>query len=445
MKYIKATFLTLLFLLASVSAFALDGASVPAEVKAYIDERLNAYDEAADFAEVEDTDYCFVLLHQPQARKSCLVAFKKDASGVYQFLWANDQLFPVRSAGYIDPMYDDDQAPSLWIGIPCEDGDDGYEEFNAVLTAGGWMINGKPLQSLRASDILYNNPGPVVYASDDGLSLTLQNVALKPGRVYDVAYGPSAQYEYASQADGTLSTNEWVQVFGRDGDWLLIQYPVKEGQYRVGYIPHTALRQGETVQSVSFAFDKLVRTVRDTFLTDDPLGRRVPIREIKADMEVRHLASIKGWLYVEVPAYGAQKAIRGFVPDTAFIQMVTNMWYDEAFQMPGYAARVTYGVYFYDAVYENRLDTARTWQVVLTVDVTGQRAGDQPIEKYRLYNGAGELVNESPVSSIDPTPRLNGTFFLSLALNGARPKLTLVPCYQNAGERPDEEIAIQIE
>ena len=456
MKRVAAVLLAILLLFASLPAFAWEGANLPSEISAYIEAHFATYeysgstfplyDAVSACAEVEGTGYYFVLLHGTLKRISALAAFKKDAAGVYQFLWLNDTLFPVWSPSFLYAQYDDDQTPSLQLEVNYDDGDDGLEALNAVLTQDGWMVRGKPLDTLRAEDVLYYNPGPWIPMSEDGLSLSLKNVALDPNWVYDVYCGPSGTlYERAAQGTARLSTNDWVQVFGQDGDWLLVQYEVSEGQYRFGYIPYTALKAGETAESVDFASSQLVRAVRDTILTDDPLGKKAPIREIKEGMELRHLASIQNWFYVEVPAYSGQKAIRGFVPETAFLQKVTNMWYDEVHQLPSYTARVTYGVYFMDAVYENRLYAANTWQVVFTVQVTGQKAGDEPIKTYRLYNDAGELVNESPVSTIDPTPKINGTFFLDLALDGARPRLTLIPCYERTSEHQDEAITIQIQ
>ena len=44
-----------------------------------------------------------------------------------------------------------------------------------------------------------------------------------------------------------VSTNGWIQVFGSEGDWILVQYDITDTHNRIGYIEKDALPDGTVV------------------------------------------------------------------------------------------------------------------------------------------------------------------------------------------------------
>ena len=58
---------------------------------------------------------------------------------------------------------------------------------------------------------------------------------LKKG-TYAVYSGPGKQYYREADGKAAVSANDWVQVFGMDGDWVLVQYRIRNALLRFGYI-----------------------------------------------------------------------------------------------------------------------------------------------------------------------------------------------------------------
>lgn len=71
--------------------------------------------------------------------------------------------------------------------------------------------------------------------------LRAQVIAFEPGKTYKVFDEASLWHMNADGAIPAVSTDNWIQVFGRDGDTILIQYPVDETHMRFGYIQADAL------------------------------------------------------------------------------------------------------------------------------------------------------------------------------------------------------------
>ncbi|MBE5781766.1 MAG: hypothetical protein E7329_00460 [Clostridiales bacterium] len=147
-------------------------------------------------------------------------------------------------------------------------------------------------------------------------ALSLQNVAFPVGKKYDVYMGPGKHFGRSGNGKAVVSTNDWIQVFGEYDGWLLIQYGISEGKFRIGWIRDEALPKGTIVSSLNFSTGSqtwLEGRDGSYQLTDDPLGARSPIVTIKGLTAVEMLARLgTDWVYIRVKYNGA--TYYGFIP-----------------------------------------------------------------------------------------------------------------------------------
>ena len=127
---------------------------------------------------------------------------------------------------------------------------------------------------------------------------------------YDVYSAPSRQSVRGANGRAKVSTNAWIQVFGTEGDWVLVHYSIDASHYRFGYISASSLPRNADVPALNFT-RTTCWTSQAVSLTDDPLYSRSPLASLPAGAQVTWLASMGDWAYVEVtsPSYA-----RGFVP-----------------------------------------------------------------------------------------------------------------------------------
>ena len=132
-------------------------------------------------------------------------------------------------------------------------------------------------------------------------------------RAYPVYSDPGEAYARLGEAgDAAVSNESWVQVFGRDGGWLLIQYKLPEAGQRFGYITADAVAGADQIQALSFARRDATVT---GILTDDPLrtGRDVTRLDhascvVLATLCADNRGGNNGHYYIESGGF------RGFVP-----------------------------------------------------------------------------------------------------------------------------------
>lgn len=141
-----------------------------------------------------------------------------------------------------------------------------------------------------------------------------QVVAFARGKKYPVYAGPGRDYmQLGEHHNATVSTNDWIQVFGQENGWLLIQYNVSDGANRFGYIMASALPRG--VQVPELQFERRAGALTSMYITDDPL-RTVAEINLPVGTECVQLATMGDeWAYIET-VDPSQPKYRGFVsPD----------------------------------------------------------------------------------------------------------------------------------
>lgn len=173
--------------------------------------------------------------------------------------------------------------------------------------------------------------------------LPVLEVALPKGEKYPVYCGPVEEgYDRAANGKASVSTNDWIQVFGAEDASLMIQYGIGEGKMRIGWISLYDISE-EVVIHPPLAWEwGYAHPVRDVAVTDDPFGSRSEIARLSAGTVVQRLAVFGEWTYIDMPP------LRGFVPTDAmehdavpYEQDERLSWVVRQFREAGIAAEAT--------------------------------------------------------------------------------------------------------
>ena len=122
---------------------------------------------------------------------------------------------------------------------------------------------------------------------------------LKKGK-YAVYSGPGKQYYREANGKAAVSANDWVQVFGTDGNWVLIQYRVDGPLLRFGYIQTSALQDPDEVPALTLEAVSLADTENE-FVTSNPLGLGGQMRFEYSGVSMTRLGTLGDfWMYVEL-------------------------------------------------------------------------------------------------------------------------------------------------
>lgn len=162
------------------------------------------------------------------------------------------------------------------------------------------------------------------------------------GKTYAVYSAPDVKSVRGANGKSKVSTNDWVQVFGREGDWLMIQYDVKDSFYRIGYIPAKAIPTGMTVDDLSLT-NTAAMTREIVSVTDDPLGKQGVLLELPAESRVSKLGTMGEWSYIE--GTKDDMRFRGFVPSASLSDSTVVLSMAEALKV----LEGTWNVYAGDA------------------------------------------------------------------------------------------------
>ena len=140
--------------------------------------------------------------------------------------------------------------------------------------------------------------------------MTAQEIQFTGGKKYNVYTGPGKKYARGGNGKAQVSTNDWIQVFGEENGWILIQYAINKDRMRFGWIPEKALPKGAEVPPA--AFDALpAEALEELRVTDDPLNSGTEILSLPAGSEVTWLSMMGDWAYIES---AGKTPVRGFVP-----------------------------------------------------------------------------------------------------------------------------------
>lgn len=129
-------------------------------------------------------------------------------------------------------------------------------------------------------------------------TLNAEVMSFTPGQTYAVYSAPDSRSIRGAKGRARVSTNGWIQVFGAEGDWLLVQYAITPEHCRIGYIDKNALPQDAAVPALALEAVPAIVSY-DVSVTDDPLMSQTPLTRLTENTSVTALASMGEWTYIE--------------------------------------------------------------------------------------------------------------------------------------------------
>lgn len=146
-------------------------------------------------------------------------------------------------------------------------------------------------------------------------TLEAKRVKFTSGKKYKVYAGPGEDYGQAGGGKAVVSTNDWIQVFGVENGYVMIQYDISKDKMRIGWIDASALPKKADVPALDYAC-VTAYTCRSVAATDDPLGSCAQVSVLAEGQEVLRLATMGDWAYIHAWADDGTP-VRGFVPAEA--------------------------------------------------------------------------------------------------------------------------------
>ena len=138
----------------------------------------------------------------------------------------------------------------------------------------------------------------------------------KKDQTYPVYSGPSERYFRPANGKACVSTNDWIQAFGREDGMVLIQYAISSDRARFGYIRADALADTDSVELLEFAFEP-VELASPADITDDPLLSKEAVAHLQAGEQVQYLGTFGGdWTYIQTLT---PPLMRGFIPSGSIL------------------------------------------------------------------------------------------------------------------------------
>ncbi len=283
-----------------------------------------------------------------------------------------------------------------------------------------WDAFPKSLQ--EAQDKLTNPP------SIPAGELKAQRVKFTGGRKYEVYTGPGPEYLRAGSGKAAVSTNDWIQVFGSENGYILIQYDISSTQNRFGYIPESALPGGTSVGPLPFRYEDAT-VLANTILTDDPLNSQAALCILKNGDSVKWLAAMGDWAYVEASSFG--QPVRGFVRANAVSRILRRIFTAD-YRNAVYSAHATAEI-----IYENPM-TANI-AVTVTGPASWKNSSTDRVVGYQVY------ANNLPIEEVSHAVGYisqSEIFALSTVLPAGAAVLGLCPIHAQTGLNAAEIITI---
>lgn len=94
-------------------------------------------------------------------------------------------------------------------------------------------------------------------------TLSASLVSFTSNQTYPVYSAPDSKSVRGAKDRARVSTNGWIQVFGSESDWILVQYDITDTHNRIGYIYKNALPADVTVPELNLTSIPSVVHYRD--------------------------------------------------------------------------------------------------------------------------------------------------------------------------------------
>ena len=266
--------------------------------------------------------------------------------------------------------------------------------------------------------------------------LSATRIKFTGGQKFEVYSGPGDHYERGANGKATVSTNDWIQVFGSENGWILIQYDISSTKMRIGWITQTALPRGTTVDTLRFEYAD-AEIIAATFTTDDPLGSQTRLRSLSPGQRgVKWLATMGSWVYVEITGDGLP--VRSFVPASAIQRKTGGVTFDGSYANGEYRANAAVYLTGNEAEVYISVHGPLAWYDQADADV---------ITGYQLY--ANNVPVDAPaVQAVAPAGSdwddWDCGFTLVATLPAGTTVLGLCPTRSVSGQRADEMILLNL-
>lgn len=357
-KRIAALLLCLALMLSLVPVAAAD-AGLPQTVATYFSNAKYKNYTIEDSIEIHN--YCFVVLKN--GKENILYAFRK-TNGNYKFWMRNKTAVPqganaIELFDYTGKVVDGCNAkmvnPTVGIQYYTEDHEDVDKVLAYSLSNGAWILkayintkadvavsfmnntltyhrysNGAKqgvVEGTFQRDIRHTSVAAIPTSLKSAQSklttapelptdseLVAQEVKFTGGQKYEVYSGPGKDFLRGSNNKAAVSTNDWIQVFGEEDGWILIQYAINKDTYRFGYIDAASLPKDAKVDELDFNAAEAIAQAT-VAITDDPLFSATTLATLPADTQVTWLATMGSWAYVATEIDSTP--VRGFIPAKA--------------------------------------------------------------------------------------------------------------------------------
>lgn len=261
-------------------------------------------------------------------------------------------------------------------------------------------------------------PPDVPYSAE----LQATQVKFSGGKRYPVYTGPGEKFLRAANGKAAVSTNDWIQVFGVEDGWAMIQYDLSSDRMRIGWIEASALPKNANVNALRLN-DQPAVTVAEASMTDDPLKSQTALRVLPKGYQVTWLATLGSWAYVQ----DDQDWARGFVPLSAISQNTEKVFSSQPVTGFGYRASAA--------------AVLRGGEAEISAEVADTRLAR--IKYYQVY--ANNMLIGAAEADPDSSPDASVLVYRSaVALPAGISVIGLCPVYAD-GVKAEEAITIFVE
>ena len=160
-------------------------------------------------------------------------------------------------------------------------------------------------------------------------TLKAQTVTLPSNQLFTVYSAPDDTSLRGAKSRACVSTNDWIQIFGYEGEWVMVQYDIRNSRYRIGYIERSVLPEDLDIDIPRLRWTNIpMMTTATVKVTDDPLKSEKALTTLPEGTVVTRLTSLEEWTYVE--GYKKGRKLRGFVHTKYLASIVSTLGEAEA-------------------------------------------------------------------------------------------------------------------
>jgi hypothetical protein len=383
--------------------------------------------------EDEDDYNWFSLFYRDQnpdeRGKEDVLNFFRDNKGVWRFLGRAQHDFGKRDTVIINALATDGEwtPGALYV---------------TKRVAGRTVYEAKPVYGVYETDLRYFSLSAFPKSLEDAREklsnppeipageLSARRVRFTSGQKFPVYSGPGEHYLRSAGGRAIVSTNDWIQVFGVENGWAMIQYDISSDHMRIGFIEASALPKNAQVAALALGNQPMTTHAAVT-LTDDPLFSKAVLAQLPQGQQVRKLSAMGTWAYVEAELAGGP--VRGFVPAISLASPVPVIPAGE------YSVRGEFAAYAATAVMNRSADGTKR-VITVYVDAPAGAQGTDLLIGYQLY----ENNRPGPMLSATAAPQGLLAYAVTVANDPSVTVLGLTPRYSQSGERPGEALVMII-